>query len=168
MRKSDLVHGDKREGIYFSPVEDCPHGAKDPRRGPQGRLLELHVLLLRLRSYGATMSRQRMRRGNRWRHIGSGMCSRRVPKPTAVPSAMGRRTEAAGLRNTASGMVMLGIKVVILPVRGALCAGNYAWFCLLMENNGRGQGAGGPSGWWWWRALKRGSEKPRVAGVAEL
>jgi len=34
--------------------------------------------------------------------------------------------------------------------------------------NGRGQGAGGPSGWWWWRALKRGSEKVRVAGVAEL
>lgn len=34
---------------------------------------------------------------------------RRVPKPTAVPSPMGRRIDAAGLRNTADGIVMAGM-----------------------------------------------------------
>lgn len=33
---------------------------------------------------------------------------RRVPKPTAVPNAMGRRIEAAGFWNTAEGIVMAG------------------------------------------------------------
>jgi len=36
-----------------------------------------------------------------------------VEKPTAVPRAIGRRIEAAGLANTAAGSVREGMKVVI-------------------------------------------------------
>ena len=39
---------------------------------------------------------------------------RDVPRPTAVPSATGSRTETAGLRNTAEGRVREGMYVVIL------------------------------------------------------
>lgn len=41
---------------------------------------------------------------------------REVPSPTAVPRAMGRRMDAAGLRKTAVGIVIEGIYVVIFAL----------------------------------------------------
>lgn len=41
---------------------------------------------------------------------------RETLNPTAVPNAIGSRIEAAGLAKTAAGMVMEGIKVVIVAI----------------------------------------------------
>ena len=41
---------------------------------------------------------------------------RRTENPTAVPTAIGNRMDAAGLANSAAGSVMDGMKVVIVAI----------------------------------------------------
>jgi hypothetical protein len=45
------------------------------------------------------------------------MYSRRTENPTAVPRAIGKRTEAAGFAKTAAGRVMDGMKLVMVASR---------------------------------------------------
>lgn len=52
--------------------------------------------------------------GDRWR--GWEKSLRETLKPTAVPRAIGRRIDAAGLAKTAAGIVREGMKVVMVAV----------------------------------------------------
>lgn len=93
--------------VAHHPIEGSPYGTKDPGRGAEGRLLEGEVLargvavlccfVFIIVSFEANGEMQ------------EGESLRRVPYPTAVPRAMGRRMEAGRLLKIASGRVNWGM-----------------------------------------------------------
>ena len=59
--------------------------------------------------------------------------------PTAVPTAIGVKMEAAGLANKPAGSVMEGMKVVMLSAISLMLAG---WLLLLFDEWKRGKKSG--------------------------